>query len=261
MKSFPVVFGVCLDAEAIWLGKSPENAAKPVLLSHGAFEAREGLAPFLDLLDAHQIRSTFFVPGISAERYPEATREIFRRGHEVAGHGHRHLSPAILDAAPERAELRAGQDMLEHVLGRRPVTWRSPSWEFSAHTIDYLLDEGISVSTNFHDSTRPYRHMRGGQPLPLVELPVEWHLADATFFLHGGLPGRQIWPPLLIEEMWKEDFRGLYERPGSFFHLTLHIQLIAHPGRLRMLDRLIRFIKEHPDAYFTRCDELAATIA
>lgn len=261
MKRFPVVFGTCLDAEAIWLGKGPENAAKPVLLSHGAYEIREGLMALLDLFDAHAVKGTFFVPGISGEKYPDAVRLIAARGHEIAGHGHRHLSPAILEAGAERNELQIGQDTLERITGQRPVTWRSPSWEFSAHTINFLLDERISVSTNFHDSTKPYRHMRAGKPLALVELPVEWHLADATFFLHGGTPGRQIWPPLLIEEMWKEDFRGLYERDGSFFHLTLHIQLIAHPGRLRMLDRLIRFIKEHPDAYFTRCDHLAATIA
>ncbi len=40
-SDFPVVFGTCLDAEAIWLGKTPENAAKPVLLSHGSFEIHE----------------------------------------------------------------------------------------------------------------------------------------------------------------------------------------------------------------------------
>ena len=32
--AFPVIYGICLDAEAIWLGKAPENAQRPVLLSH-----------------------------------------------------------------------------------------------------------------------------------------------------------------------------------------------------------------------------------
>ena len=47
MAAFPVIYGICLDAEAIWLGKAPENAQRPVLLSHGAYEIREGLAPLL----------------------------------------------------------------------------------------------------------------------------------------------------------------------------------------------------------------------
>lgn len=261
MTNFPVVFGIDLDAESSWLGKSPENAGKPVLLSHGTYEIREGLKFLLDVLDRHDVRSTFFIPGLIAHRHPEAVTEIFRRGHEVASHGYNHLSPPLLDAGQERKELASGIETLEKITGRRPVTWQAPSWEITARTIDYLIDEGVSVSSNFHDSTRPYRHVRNGVPLPLVELPVEWHLADAPFFLYGGMPGRQIWPPLTVEEMWKEDFRGLYEREGSYFRLALHVQLIAHPGRLRMLERFIQFIKEHPNAYFTRCDELAATIA
>ena len=46
---FPVIYGICLDAEAIWVGKAPENLKKPVLLSHGAYAIREGLPPLLDL--------------------------------------------------------------------------------------------------------------------------------------------------------------------------------------------------------------------
>ena len=32
---FPVVFGICVDAEAAWIGRDPKNAARPVLLSNG----------------------------------------------------------------------------------------------------------------------------------------------------------------------------------------------------------------------------------
>jgi hypothetical protein len=81
---FPVIYGICLDAEAIWLGKAPENARRPVLLSHGTYEIREGLAPLLDLLDRHAVKTTFFVPGITADCYPDAIHEINRRGHELA---------------------------------------------------------------------------------------------------------------------------------------------------------------------------------
>ena len=63
-------------------------------------------------------------------------------------------------------------------------------------------------------------------------------------------------------ELWHEEFTGLCEdRPGSFFHLTLHVQLIGHPGRLRMLERFIRAIKQQPRARFMTCAEVAATVA
>ena len=38
------------------------------------------------MLDAHQVKSTFFVPGAVAEKYTEQVRMIHERGHELACH-------------------------------------------------------------------------------------------------------------------------------------------------------------------------------
>ncbi|MBI4183192.1 MAG: polysaccharide deacetylase [Proteobacteria bacterium] len=258
---FPVVFGIDFDAEAIWFGKVKEGEKRPVLFSHGAFAVREGLRPLLDLFDEHAIKATFFIPGVTAERHPDAVGEIARRGHEAASHGYRHRSITLLSREEERDELVKGIEAVERVTRVRPPTWRSPSWEFSEHTLDLLVEAGVMASANFHDRLRPYRHVRDGLPLPVVELPVQWHLADAPYFLYGGLPGRVLATPSAALEVWRDEFVGLYEdRPGSFFHLTLHVQLIGHPGRLRMLERLIRLIMDHPRARFMRCDELAASV-
>ncbi len=258
---FPVVFGTCLDAEAIWVGRAPENAKRPVLLSHGAYEIKEGLGPVLDLFDHHSIKSTFFVPGMTADRYPDAIRLIQARGHELASHGHGHKPVAMLDAEQEKSELVRGIESLERITGKRPPSWRSPSWEWSERTLDLLLDAGVTVSANFHDRVRPYRHERDGKPMKLVELPVQWHLADAPYFMYGGIIGRVIRPAADAQKVWEEEFDGLYDWPGAFYHLTLHVQLIGHPGRLKMLDRHIRFIKQHTRARFMTCAELAATVA
>lgn len=260
IDKFPVVIGICLDAEAIWIGKAPENAKRPVLLSHGTFAIKEGLAPLLDLLDHHEIGTTFFIPGMTADRYPEAVANIHKRGHEIGSHGHGHRPPAALGVEEERVELVRGMESLAKIVGYKPTAWRSPSWEWSDQTLDLLLEEGVSVSANFHDRARPYRHERDGRKLPLVELPVQWHLADAPYFMYGGQIGRVIRSAASAEEVWKEEFSGLYKWPGAFFHLTLHVQLIGHPGRLQMLDRFIRFIKDHPRAVFMRCGEVAAEV-
>jgi peptidoglycan/xylan/chitin deacetylase (PgdA/CDA1 family) len=257
---FPVVVGICFDAEAIWLGKAPENANRPVLLSHGAFAAREGLAPLLDVLDEHGVRATFFVPGITADRYPEAVRTIAARGHEIGSHGYAHTPVHMLSAAEEERELVTGLDALKAITGTRPVVWRSPSWEFSPRTMDLLLREQVTVSTNYHDALRPYRHLRDGKPLPIVELPVQWHLADAPYFLYGGQVGRVIQPASHAEAVWGEEFDGLYETPGAFYHLTLHVQLIGHPGRLAMLRRHLRHVRGRPGVRFLTSSEAAALV-
>lgn len=44
----------------------------------------------LALLARHEVRSTFFVPGYTAVRYPDVVRAIVDGGHEVAHHGYLH---------------------------------------------------------------------------------------------------------------------------------------------------------------------------
>ncbi len=262
-SDFPVVFGICLDAEAIWFNKIGPDEKRPVMLSNGAYAIREGLAPLLDLLDAHAIKATFFIPGVTVDRYPEAVQTIAVKGHELASHTYGHMTALGMTKEQESKDLNAGIDALERVAGTRPTVWRSASWEFSDHTLDLLIEAGVTVSANYHDTCRPYRHERDGKSLPIVELPVQWYLADAPYFLYdGALPGRMPRPASAAYEIWSEEFTGLYEdRPGAFYHQTLHVQLIGHAGRLRMLDRFIRFIKDHPRARFMTCSDLAATVA
>jgi peptidoglycan/xylan/chitin deacetylase (PgdA/CDA1 family) len=261
-SSFPVVFGIDLDAEAGWSRLLADGAPRPILMSQGAYAVHEGLEPLLNLLDHHSVVSTFFVPGQTVDRYPEAVRSIHQHGHEVASHGYDHLALVGLNQEQERDELVRGIEAITTVVGHRPVTWRAPGWELTDRSIDLLLEAGVGVSANFQDQSRPYRHVRNGEPIPLVELPVHWHLADAPYFLYGGGLGGTIDTPSTAYENWSEEFLALYdERPGSFFHLTLHVQLIGHPGRLRMVERLIKLIKSKPRAAFMRCDELAAEVA
>lgn len=258
MSEFPVVLGICLDAESVWIGRKPENAKRPVLLSHGTFEIREGLMPLLALLDDNKIRATFFVPGMTADMHPEAVREIQRRGHEIGSHGHSHRSVVFLTPEEEKSELVRGMESVGAVTGELPKLWRSPAWEWSPVTLDLLIENGITVSTNFHDRLRPYRHMRDGKPTQVVELPVQWHLADAPFFNYGGEVGRVIRPAIDAERVWQDEFDGLYDMTGTFYHLTLHVQLIGHPGRLRMLARHLAYIKNHARARFMTSTEAAA---
>lgn len=261
VQGFPVVLGICLDAEALWTGKVPPDSHRPILFSHGKYALHEGLEPLLKLLSRHGVTASFFAPGIIAQRYPDALRRIRDDGHELGSHGMHHITPVSLDRETERSELLGGMDSVEEVVGARPVTWRSPSWEITDNTMALLHEAGIEASANFQDRSRPYLHTDSDAKAPIVELPVHWHLADAPYFLYGGLPGRVIRPATEAEQVWREEFDGLRaDRPGSFFHLTLHVQLIGHPGRLRMLDRLLSHIRMHDEVRFRTCQNLAREV-
>jgi len=68
--------------------------------------------------------------------------EILDAGHEVALHGYTHRSPAALSRAEEEDELVRARAVLEG-LGAELQGYRSPSWEFSEHTVGLLAEHGL----------------------------------------------------------------------------------------------------------------------
>ena len=69
---------VCLtfdfDALCVWLGGYP--SATPAMLSRGEYGARVGVPRILQLLSAYGISATFFVPGHTAESFPDSVEAI-----------------------------------------------------------------------------------------------------------------------------------------------------------------------------------------
>jgi peptidoglycan/xylan/chitin deacetylase (PgdA/CDA1 family) len=82
----------------------------------------------LDLLDCYRVKATFFCIGARAERHPELCRQIVERGHAVENHSqhHRHHF-SVMGMAGLTREIRAGQDTLTAITGRRPLFFRAPA--------------------------------------------------------------------------------------------------------------------------------------
>ena len=82
----------------------------------------------LDVLDRYGARATFFVKGVLAERFPDAVREILRRGHTVANHSQTHPSATFWCSTPRRVaeEIDRCNHALETATGARPRWFRAP---------------------------------------------------------------------------------------------------------------------------------------
>lgn len=82
----------------------------------------------LDLLDAFDVRATFFCIGANVQRYPALAREIVARGHALENHSqvHVHTFSVTFPGALTR-EIDAAQRTLEQVSGERPMFFRAPA--------------------------------------------------------------------------------------------------------------------------------------
>jgi peptidoglycan-N-acetylglucosamine deacetylase len=241
------------DAETVWVAFDPENARRPGVLSIGHYGARVGLPLILDLLKREDVRATFFVVGQNVERYPDRVRRIVDEGHEVAVHGYTHTPPQRLTPREEEAELVKALELLTG-LGANVTGYRSPSWDVSSATLDLLEKHGFRYSSQMMADIRPYRHA-GNR---LIELPIQWLLDDWPFFAFGpGDMARPIQSAEAVETVWLEELDGICALGGHFI-LTMHPQVIGRPGRMTMLERLVRTVKARPDVWIATCAEVAA---
>jgi polysaccharide deacetylase family protein (PEP-CTERM system associated) len=117
----------------------------------------------LDLFDAAGVRSTFFVLGWIANRYPALVREIADRGHEIASHGYHHQLLYGLTPDQFRDDVRTAKSTLEQITGTPVIGFRAPSFsivESSLWALDILVEEGHSYDASIF----PIQHDRYGIP-------------------------------------------------------------------------------------------------
>jgi polysaccharide deacetylase family protein (PEP-CTERM system associated) len=117
----------------------------------------------LDLFDRAGVRSTFFVLGWVAERFPALVREIAAAGHEVASHGYHHQLIYTLTPAQFREDVRASKSVLEQAAGASVLGYRAPSYsiiESSLWALDVLVEEGYAYDASIF----PIHHDRYGIP-------------------------------------------------------------------------------------------------
>jgi polysaccharide deacetylase family protein (PEP-CTERM system associated) len=156
----------------------------------------------LDLFDRAGVRSTFFVLGWVAERFPALVREIAAGGHEIASHGYHHQLLYTLTPAQFREDVRASKCLLEQITGSPVLGFRAPSYsivESSMWALDVLIEEGYTYDASIfpihHDrygipDAERHTHVlqrRGGT---LVEMPgstlraagLNWPIAGGGYF-------------------------------------------------------------------------------
>ncbi len=226
-------------------------------LSWGQYGSRVGVPRILRVLERAGIRATFYVPAVAALLHPDEQRAIVAAGHEIGIHGWIHELNSVLPPEAERDLMRRSADTLELVTGMRPVGMRTPSWDFSPHTLAIQMEMGLVYDSSLMADEDCYELLLDGEATGVTELPVEWVRDDAVYFwMQRAQALRPYTAPREVLDIFLREFDVAYEE-GGVFQLTMHPHVIGYRSRIFILEELIRHAKSRSGVWFAPHREVA----
>jgi peptidoglycan/xylan/chitin deacetylase (PgdA/CDA1 family) len=233
------------------------NETSPGKLSQGEYGARVGVPRILDLLSRNNIPATFYVPAVCALLRPSEVKSYVDEGHEVGMHGWIHERNVLLSPAVERDLAKRAFDTLAQSAGVPPVGIRTPSWDFSHHTLAISRELGLAYDSSLMADDEPYEILADGEPTGMVEIPVEWIRDDAPYFTMDRFTNsRPYTAPRQVLTIWRDEFDAAYQA-GGLFQLTMHPHVIGHRSRFAILSELVDHITSHSHVWFATHAEIA----
>lgn len=244
-----------VDAESPVLAEGARHARNLGVMSHQAYGPLVGVPRILDLLREYHLPATFFVPGFTADRYPQTVEAILAAGHEVGHHSYAHRSPLAQSEEEERADFARALETLRR-LGAEVEGFRCPSWEPGWRTPQIVAEHGLLYDSSLMDADRPYLLDTGAGEI--VELPVHWALDDWEQYAYLPDPPFRsaIESPAKVLDLWTSELDAM-RRYGCLFVLTCHPFLSGRPHRVEVLRRLIEHALAAGDVAFRRCRDVA----
>lgn len=155
----------------------------------------------LEALAAAGVRATFFVLGVSVERFPDLARRIAGEGHEIGSHGYMHRHAWLRNPLGVRADLAKSLDVIEHVTGQRPTLYRPPHGAYSLATLWAMRAcgvRGVHWTLEAHDWHPHYG------PQDVVRRALKHAEPGGVAVLHDAGPGGKVTAaalPKLLREL------------------------------------------------------------
>ena len=138
-----------------------------------SFDAAWGCANtegILDILDRYDVKTTFFLVGFWAEKYPELVAELVARGHEIGNHTATHPHMNSISVEQMRKETVEYDDKIEELTGKRCKVFRAPFGEYNDKVITTMRSFGYEV-IQWDIDTIDWKQERSAQTILDTVLP------------------------------------------------------------------------------------------
>jgi peptidoglycan-N-acetylglucosamine deacetylase len=141
----------------------------------------------LAILKKNNIKATFFVVGVNAEKYPELIKQIYAEGHVIGSHSQTH--PMLTKIADKnlQTEITEPSEIIFKIIGIKPKCLRYPYGASNTHVRSEIRAQGLiplPMGFNSFDYDRP-----GAQKI------IDWVLKNSyskqVILMHDGFTKRE----------------------------------------------------------------------
>jgi putative urate catabolism protein len=202
------------------------------------YGSRVGVWRILQLFARYELPLTVFGVGMAMERNPAAVDAFLKAGHEIASHGWRWINYQSVPIEVERSYMQRAIESQKRLTGERPLGWYAG--RSSPNTRRLVVEDGGFVyDADDYNDDLPWYDTRHGRAQLVV--PYTLDANDMRFATAQGFNlGEQFFQYL------KDTFDVLYEegdRSPRMMSVGLHCRLVGRPGRLKSLERFVKYVK------------------
>jgi peptidoglycan/xylan/chitin deacetylase (PgdA/CDA1 family) len=113
-----------------------------------SYKGIEVLPKFLDLLNKHDLKASFFTTADVCMKYPEILSRIVVEKHELGCHGLNHEMFWFKSYRKQFWEIKKATQIIENVTGIRPKMFRTPNFGVSGKTIKALENLNYEIDSS-----------------------------------------------------------------------------------------------------------------
>ncbi len=121
-----------LEAEPIYRGNPQKPMVAPLI---NVAWGNEYISKILETLYVHKLKVTFFFDGSWVKKNPELAKLIKEAGHEAGNHAYSHPDLSRCSKEQTIEELKKTNDIIEEILGIKPIWFAPPSGSFNKNTV------------------------------------------------------------------------------------------------------------------------------
>ena len=142
--SSPAIVGVSASKKQLPV-YCVQRDEKIVALSFDAAWGNEDTQQLIDILNEHEINTTFFVVGDWVDRYPESVQALHENGNEIMNHSSDHAHFSSLSTEQIVSDLKACNEKISAITGISPTLFRCPYGEYDDHVINAVNSIGMTA--------------------------------------------------------------------------------------------------------------------